>query len=163
MKLINFIKTILVTIVVFTFLTFPVQAELHSDTYIGNGRTFVNLDRYIVRGGKNYPLFYTSKEDVYAFSFDYVVAEMKNMESAETIARKYGVEVTAYNDLDIALFIADTPMAVMDLYKQLQTEPMIEYLELALFEAHPDMKKFVVEIPGLETPIGNPMLWFTKW
>lgn len=159
----NFLKTILATIFIFTSLSIPVQAELHSDTYIGNGRTFVNLNRHIVRGGKNYPLFYTSKEDVYAFSFDYVVAEMKNMEAAEIIAKKYGVEVTAYNDLDIALFIADNPMAVMDLYKQLQTEPMIEYLELALFEAHPNMKKFVVEIPGLETPIGNPMLWFTKW
>ena len=159
----NFIKNIFVLIFVSMLLTFPVQAELHSDTYIGNGRIFVNIKRDIVRGGKNYPLFYTAKEDVYAFSFDYVVAEMKNMEAAEGIAKKYGVEVTAYNDLNIALLIADTPMAVMDLYKKLQTEPMIAYLELALFEAHPDMKKFVVEIPGLETPIGNPMLWFTKW
>jgi len=159
----KFIKYITAIVFIFTLSTFSIQAELHSDTYIGNGRTFVNINRHIVRGGKDYPLFYTSKEDVYAFSFDYVVAEMKNMEAAETIAQKYGVEVTAYNDLDIALFIADSPMAVMDLYKQLQTEPMISYLELALFEAHPDMKKFVVEIPGLETPIGNPMLWFTKW
>ena len=157
------IKTIFASISLLMFINLPVQAELHSDTYIGNGRTFVNIKRDIVRGGKNYPLFYTSKEDVYAFSFDYVVAEMKNMAAAKNIAEKYGVEVTMYDDLDIALFIADTPMAVMDLYKQLQTEPMIEYLELALFEAHPDMKKFVVEIPGLETPIGNPMLWFTKW
>ena len=157
------IKTIFSSIFLLFLIQFPVQAELHTDTYLGNGRTFVNIKRDIVRGGKNYPLFYTAKEDVYAFSFDYVVAEMKNMESAEGIAEKYGVEVTTYNDLDIALFIADNPMAVMDLYKQLQTEPMIAYLELALFEAHPDMKKFVVEIPGLETPIGNPMLWFTKW
>jgi hypothetical protein len=159
----KFVKNIFSFVCIFTLLTFSAHAELHSDTYLGNGRTFVNIDRYIVRGGKNYPLFYTSKEDVYAFSFDYVVAEMKNMEAAEIIAKKYGVEVTAYNDLDIALFIADNPMAVMDLYKQLQTEPMISYLELALFEAHPDMKEFVVQIPGLETPIGNPMLWFTKW
>ena len=159
----KFIKYVIAVVFIFTLLTFSVQAELHSDIYIGNGRTFVNIKRDIVRGGKNYPLFYTAKEDVYAFSFDYVVAEMKNMEAAETIAKKYGVEVTAYNDLNIALFIADTPMAVMDLYKKLQTEPMIAYLELALFEAHPDMQKFVVEIPGLETPIGNPMLWFTKW
>ena len=159
----KFIKNVFAVVFIFTLLTFSVQAELHSDTYIGNGRTFVNIKRDIVRGGKNYPLFYTAKEDVYAFSFDYVVAEMKNMEAAESISKKYGVEVTAYNDLNIALFIADTPMAVMDLYKKLQTEPMIAYLELALFEAHPDMKKFVVEIPGLETPIGNPMLWFTKW
>ena len=157
------IKTIFSSIFLLFLIQFPVQAELHTDTYLGNGRTFVNINRHIVRGGKKYPLFYTSKEDVYAFSFDYVVAEMKNMEAAETIAKKYGVEVTMYHDLDIALFIADTPMAVMDLYKQLQTESMIEYLELALFEAHPDMKKFVVQIPGLETPIGNPMLWFTKW
>src|SRR6056300_994733 len=159
----TYIKSVFTAFCLSTMLAFSAQAELHSDTYIGNGRTFVHIDRHIVRGGKKYPLFYTSKEDVYAFSFDYVVAEMKNMEVAETIAKKYGVEVTMYHDLDIALFIADTPMAVMDLYKQLQTESMIEYLELALFEAHPDMKKFVVEIPGLETPIGNPMLWFTKW
>ena len=159
----TYIKSVFTAFCLSTMLAFSAQAELHSDTYIGNGRTFVNIDRHIVRGGKQYPVFYTSKEDVYAFSFDYVVAEMKNMEVAETIAKKYGVEVTMYHDLDIALFIADTPMAVMDLYKQLQTESMIEYLELALFEAHPDMKKFVVQIPGLETPIGNPMLWFTKW
>ena len=159
----KFIKYVFAVVFIFTLLTFSVQAELHSDIYIGNGRTFVNIKRDIVRGGKNYPLFYAAKEDVYAFSFDYVVAEMKNMEAAKNIAEKYGVEVTMYHDLDIALFIADTPMAVMDLYKQLQTEPMIVNLELALFEAHPDMKKFVVEIPGLETPIGNPMLWFTKW
>jgi len=25
------------------------------------------------------------------------------------------------------------------------------------------MKKFVVELPDVETPIGNKMLWFTKW
>ncbi len=159
----KYIRNIFVTLCMSAMLTFSAQAELHSDTYIGNGRTFVNIDRHIVRGGKQYPLFYTSKEDVYAFSFDYVVAEMKNMEEAQAIADKYGVEVTVYNDLRIALFITKSPMEVMDLYKQLQTEPMIEYLELALFEAHPDMKKFVVELPDVETPIGNKMLWFTKW
>tara|TARA_B100001093_G_scaffold520368_1_gene615133 strand:- start:12798 stop:13280 length:483 start_codon:yes stop_codon:yes gene_type:complete len=159
----KYIKSIFVMLCISTILAFSTQAELHSDTYIGNGRTFVNIVKHIERGGKKYPLFYTSKEDVYAFSFDYVVAEMKNMEKAEAIAKKYGVKLTAYNDLQIALFIADSPMEVMDLYKKLKTEPMIEYLELALFEAHPDMKKYVVKLPGVETPIGNVMLWFDKW
>jgi len=159
----KYIKSIFATFCLSVMLAFSAQAELHTDTYVGNGRTFVNIDRHIVRGGKQYPVFYTSKEDVYAFSFDYVVAEMKNMEEAQAIAKKYGVEVTTYDDLRIALFITKSPMEVMDLYKQLQAEPMIEYLELALFEAHPDMKKFVVELPDVETPMGNKMLWFTKW
>lgn len=160
MKIItNMIIAMFVTII----FSFSAYAELHSDTYIGNGRTFVNLDRSIMRGGKEYPVFYTSREDVYAFSFDYVVAEMKVMDYDKVIAQRHGVKFTSYNDLGITLFIADSPMEVMDLYKKLKAEPMITYTELALFEAHPDMKKFVVKLDDVETPIGNVMLWFTKW
>ena len=57
------IKTIFSSIFLLFLIQFPVQAELHTDTYLGNGRTFVNINRHIVRGGKKYPLFYTSKED----------------------------------------------------------------------------------------------------
>ena len=40
--------------------SFTAHAELHTNTFIGNGRTFVDLDRSILNGGKNYPVFYTS-------------------------------------------------------------------------------------------------------
>ena len=135
--------------------------EIHDNGYVGNGR--IHTKRPIMRGGVEYPVFYTSRDDVYAFSFDYVVAEMKNVYYDRQIAQRHGVRFTTYPDLDITLFIADSPMEVMELYEKLKDEPMISYHELALFEAHPDMKMGVVEVPDMESPIGNNMLWFTVW
>jgi len=154
----------LIIALVFSIITFSTaNAEIHDNGYVGNGRIFHDIERPIVRGGKTYPVFYTSKDDVYAFSFDYVVAEMKNIYYDRQIAQRHSVRFTTYPDLGITLFIADNPMEVMELYQALKNEPMIEYLELALFEAHPDMKMGVVELSDVESPIGNNMLWFTMW
>ena len=157
------IYSMIVAFFVTIIFSFTAHAELHTNTFIGNGRTFVDLNRSITRGGKEYPVFYTSKEDVFAFSFDYVVAEMRVMDADKDIATRLGVEYTSYNDLGITLFIAHSPMEVTELYKKLKDEPAIVYVELALFEAHPDMKKFVVVLDDVESPIGNKLLWFTEW
>ena len=159
----KFIKTFIVFIALLLTTASIANAETHDNGYVGNGRIFHDIERPIVRGGKTYPVFYTAKDDVYAFSFDYVVAEMKNIYYDRQIAQRHSVKFTTYPDLGITLFIADNPMEVMELYHALKDEPMIEYLELALFEAHPDMKMGTVKLSDMESPIGNEMLWFDLW
>ena len=159
----KYISGLLVALVMSVIMTSTASAEIHDNGYVGNGRVFHDIKRPIIRGGVEYPVFYTSRDDVYAFSFDYVVAEMKNIYYDRQIAQRHGVRFTTYPDLDITLFIADSPMEVMELYEKLKDEPMISYHELALFEAHPDMKMGVVELTDMESPIGNNMLWFTVW
>ena len=55
-----------------------IKATLHSDTVLGNGETWVDINRYITRGGTLLPLFYTSKNDLYAYPL-YTICELKEV------------------------------------------------------------------------------------
>ena len=74
----NYLKSLVLALMIILIMPFTAEAELHSDTVIGNGEEYVDLNRYIMRGGVLLPLFYTSKNDLYGYPI-HVICELKEV------------------------------------------------------------------------------------
>lgn len=145
------------------------KAELHSDTVILNHAEYVDIRRSLSRGGVLYPIYYTSKEDLYAYPVS-IACEMSNtyyddiFSVLEEQYKDYNLKATLYKDLGVTIYETRHPYALKDIYRDLDVLDMHNFCQLNGITQHPDMKwPFVVEIPGETSPAGNPMTWWTKW
>ncbi len=126
------------------------------EKFVANGRNFVYIDRFISRGKILYPIFYQVREDIYAYALPYVVVELKNIYYDVEIAKRLGVRYTTYADLGITLFEVDNPTQVTEIIRELEKEPMAEYVELALVEGF-----YEIDVPGIWND--KNIQWFDKW
>ena len=163
----HFLK-ILVMAVLTVFLFAPAaKAELHSDTVIGNGETFVDIDRAITRGGIIYPIFYTSRRDLYGYPL-YTICELKETYYDDVIALYKDIydfkEITVYDDLRIVIYENHFPFDVKASYREVKDAAHHEYCEIAMVTNDERMKfPYVVRIPDEVSPIGNDLYWWTEW
>jgi len=165
----HFLK-ILVMAVLTVFLFAPAaKAELHSDTVILNHAEYVDIRRSLSRGGVLYPIYYTSKEDLYAYPIS-IACEMSNtyyddmFPLLEEQYKDYELKATLYKDLGVTIYETRHPYALKDIYRDLDALAMHSYCQLNGVTNHPDMGlTYVVPIPGETSPAGNQMTWFTKF
>ena len=163
----SYLKILVIAALIFLFMPTSLKAELHSDTVIGNNAEWVDINRYITRGGVLLPLFYTSKQDLYGYPL-YVICELKEVHFKDVLdlyKDSYDFkEITVYDDLRIAIYETYFPFDVKEAYREVKDAQHHEYCEIALVTNDERMGwPLVVEIEDEKTPIGNPLFWFTKW
>ena len=144
-----------------------IKADLHTDTIIGNGEVYVDLNRYITRGGVLLPLFYTSKQDLYGYPI-HVICELKEMYYDDVLDLYKDMydfkDITVYDDLRIVIYETWFPYDIKEAYNEVKDADHHTYCEISLVTNHPDMgQTYVVEIPGELSPAGNPLMWWTKF
>lgn len=166
----SFIRILVMCVLApFLFMPIPAQAELHSDTVILNHAEYVDIRRSLSRGGVLYPIYYTSKEDLYAYPIS-IACEMSNtyyddlFSVLEEQYKDYELEATTYKDLGVTIYETKHPYALKEIYRDLDVLDMHSYCQLNGVTNHPDMGlTYVVEIPDEQSPAGNPMTWWTKF
>ena len=163
----NYLKSLVLALMIIFIMPFTAEAELHSDTVIGNGEEYVDLNRYIMRGGVLLPLFYTSKSDLYAYPL-YTICELKETYYGEIIDLYRDIydfkEITVYDDIRIVIYENFFPYDVKEAYREVKDAEHHSYCEIAMVTNHPDMGlTYVVPIPDETTPIGNQLYWWTKF
>ena len=160
---------ILVMTVLALFLLMPttIKAELHTNVVTLNHADYVNIDRTIERGGKTYPLYYTSREDLYAYAYGDVACEMENVYFEDVIGLLedlHDMEATTYDDLNVTIFETRGPMYVEDVYKAIKDHDAFRYCQINGVTNHPDMGgTYVTKIPDEVSPANNVLYWFTKF
>jgi hypothetical protein len=163
-----FFKILVLAVLTFLFMTVPTQAILHSNVVTLNHTDYVNIDRSIVRGGKTYPLYYSSREDLYAYAYGDIACEMENIyydEVVQLLEELHDMKATTYRDLNVTIFETKGPMYVENVYKAIKNHDAFQYCQLNGVTNHPDMGlTYVVPIDGDMGPQGiNQMYWFTKF
>ena len=162
----NYLKSLVLALMIIFIMPFTAEAELHSDTVIGNGEEYVDLNRYIMRGGVLLPLFYTSKSDLYAYPL-YTICELKEVYYSEVLdlyKELYDFEITVYDDLRIVIYETMFPYDTKEAYREVKDADHHEYCEIAMVTNHPDMGlTYVVPIPDELSPAGNQLYWWTKF
>lgn len=160
---------VLVMFVLALFLLMPtsIKAELHTDTVIGNNAEWVDIDRYITRGGVLLPLFYTSRQDLYGYPI-HVVCTLREVHFKDVIDLYKDLydfkDITVYDDLGVIIYETYFPYDIKKAYRQVKDADHHEYCEISMVTNHPDMgQTYVVEIPDEVSPAGNPLTWFTKF
>jgi len=158
---------VMAVLIVFSFMPTTINAELHSDTVLGNGEVYVDINRYITRGGTLLPIFYTSRRDLYGYPL-YVICELKEVPYKKFLVRlkhRYDFkDITVYDDLRIVIYENWFPHDVKEAYREVKDFEIHEYCEVALVTQDEKMGwPYVVEIPEEQSPAGNPLYWFTEW
>ena len=143
------------------------KAELHSDTVLGNGDTYVDIDRYITRGGVLLPIFYTSKNDLYGYPI-HVICILKETYYEDVIDLYKDLydfkDITVYDDLGVIIYETYFPYDLKEAYREVKDAQHHEYCEISMVTTDERMKfPYVVKIPDEQSPIGNDLYWFTKW
>ena len=164
----KFFSKILVMAVLTIFLM-PItsKAELHTDTVIGNGEVYVDIQRNITRGGVIYPIFYTSKNDLYGYPVN-VACTLREVHFKDVIDLYKDLydfkDITVYDDLGVIIYETYFPYDLKEAYREVKDAQHHEYCELSLVTQDERMGwPLVVEIPGEISPAGNPLYWWTKW
>jgi len=162
----HFLKILVMTVLTVFLFVPAAKAELHSDTVIGNGETFVDIDRTITRGGIIYPIFYTSRRDLYGYPI-HTICELKEIYYDDIIKlyeNLYSVKATVYDDLRIVIYESEFPYDIKQVYREVKDLQVHEYCEVSFVTNHPDMGlTYVTPIEGETSPAGNPMTWWTKF
>jgi hypothetical protein len=163
-----FIRILVMSVLtVFLFMPTTINAELHSDTVLGNGEVYVDIQRNITRGGALYPIFYTSKNDLYGYPI-HVICTLREVPYKKFLVRlkhRYDFkDITVYDDLRVVIYENWFPYDVKTTYREVKDFEIHEYCEISMVTNDERMKfPLVVEIPDETTPIGNKLFWFTKW
>ena len=163
----NYVKILVMAVLIVFFMTIPTKAEMHSDTVLGNGDTYVDIDRTITRGGIIYPIFYTSKNDLYGYPVN-VVCTLHEVHFKDVIDLYKDLydfkDITVYDDLGVIIYETYFPYDLKEAYREVKDAQHHEYCELSLVTQDERMGwPLVVEIPGEISPAGNPLYWWTKW
>ena len=160
---------ILVMTVLALFLLMPttIKATLHSDTVLGNGETWVDINRYITRAETLLPIFYTSKKDLYAYPL-YTICTLKETYYAEIFDLYKDMydfkEITIYDDLRVVIYETYFPYDTKDAYNEVKDAEHHDYCEIAMITNDEKMGwPYVVEIEDEKTPIGNRLFWWTPF
>jgi hypothetical protein len=164
----NYIKGLVIALVISIITMSPVYADIHTNVVTLNHAEYVNIDRTIVRGGKTYPLYYTSKEDLYAYVYGDVACEMNGIyynEIIKLLEDRHDIKATVYLDLDVTIFEAADPMLAEEVYKSIKDNFAFTYCQLNGVTNHPDMGlTYVVPIEGEMGPQDlNQLYWWTKF
>ena len=164
----NYLKSFVLALMIVFIMPFTAEAELHSNVVTLNHADYVNIDRTIERGGNTYPLYYTAREDLYAYAYGDVACEMENVYFEDVIGLLedlHDMEATTYDDLNVTIFETRGPMYVEDVYKAIKDHDAFRYCQINGVTNHPDMGlTYVVPIEGDMGPQGlNPLYWFTKF
>ena len=164
----NFIKGLITALVISIIMSSPVYAELHDNVVTLNHAEYVNIDRTITRGGKTYPLYYTSKEDLYAYVYGDVACEMNNIDYdkiVKSLEDRHDIIATVYDDLNVTIFEVKDPMLAEGVYKSIKDNFAFTYCQLNGVTNHPDMGlTYVVPIEGEMGPQDiNQLYWWTKF
>ncbi len=158
---------VMAVLTVFLFMPTTINAELHSDTVLGNGDTYVDINRYITRGGVLLPIFYTSKKDLYGYPVN-VVCTLKETYYEDVIDLYKDLydfkDITVYDDLRIVIYENYFPFDVKETYREVKDFEIHEYCEIAMVTTDERIGwPLVVRIPDEQSPAGNPLVWWTKW
>lgn len=163
----TYLKSFVLTLMIVLIMPFTAEAELHSDTVIGNGEEYVDIDRYIMRGGVLLPLFYTSKNDLYGYPI-HVICELKEVYYGDVIDLYKDLydfkDITVYDDLGVIIYETYFPYDVKEAYREVKDAEHHRYCEVSFVTNDERMgRTYTVEIPGETSPAGNPLYWFTKF
>lgn len=163
----NYVKILVMSVLIVLFMTIPTNAEMHSDKVLGNGEVYVDIQRNITRGGVLYPIFYTSKNDLYGYPI-HVICTLREMPYKKFLVRlkhRYDFkDITVYDDLRVVIYETHFPYDLKTAYNEVKDFEIHEYCEISMVTNDERMKfPLVVEIPDETTPIGNKLFWFTKW
>ena len=163
----HLLKSFVLILMIVLVMPFTSEAELHDNVVTINHTDYVNIDRTIVRGGKIYPLYYTSKDDLYAYTYGDIACEMRELyfdEIVKTLEERHDMIATVYKDLRVTIFETKDPMITEGIYKIIKNNFVFDFCQINGVTQHPDMGwPLVVKIPGEESPIGNDLYWWTKW
>ena len=163
----SFFRILVIAAMIFLIMPTTIKATLHSDTVLGNGETWVDINRYITRGGTLLPLFYTSKNDLYAYPL-YTICELKEVYYKDVLDLYKDMydfkSITIYDDLRIVIYENYFPYDVKNTYNEVKDADHHEYCEIAMVTNDERMKwPYVVEIEDEKTPIGNRLFWWTPF
>ena len=163
----NYLKSLVLAMMIILIMPFTAKAVLHSDTVIGNGEEYVDIDRYIMRGGVLLPIFYTSKSDLYAYPL-YTICELKEVYYAEVLDVYKDLydfkDITVYDDLRIVIYENYFPYDVKEAYREVKDFEIHEYCEIAMVTNDERMgRTYVVPIPDELSPAGNQLFWWTNF
>ena len=164
----TYLKSFVLILMIVLIMPFTAEAELHSNVVTLNHADYVNIDRTIIRGGVTYPLYYTSKEDLYAYAYGDIACEMANIYFEDVIGLLedlHDMEATTYDDLNVTIFETRGPMYVEEVYKRIKDLDAFAFCMLTGVTNHPDMGlTYVVPIEGDMGPQGlNTLYWFTPF
>ena len=163
----SYLRILVMLALIFLIMPTSLKAELHSNVVTLNHADYVNIDRTIERGGKIYPLYYTSKEDLYAYAYGDIACEMANVYYDEVIGLLedlHNMQATTYDDLNVTIFETKGPMYAEDVFKSIKDHDAFQYCQINGVTNSEELGwPFVVEIPDEQSPIGNKLMWFTEW
>jgi hypothetical protein len=163
----SFVRILVIAAMIFLIMPSTIKATLHSDTVIGNNAEWVDINRYITRGGVLLPLFYTSRSDRYGYPI-HVICELKEVYYKDVIDLYKDLydfkEITIYDDLRIVIYETYSPYDIKEAYREIKDLEVHSYCEVSLVENSEELGwPYVVEIPDEQSPIGNPLYWWTNW
>lgn len=163
----NYLKSLVLALMIVFIMPFTVEAELHSDTVIGNGEEYVDIQRSITRGGVILPIFYTSKRDLYGYPVN-VVCTLREVHFKDVIDLYKDLynfkDITVYDDLRVIIYETYFPYDIKQAYREVKDADHHEYCEVSFVTNDERMgRTYVVEIPDEVSPAGNPLYWFTKF
>ena len=163
----SYLKILVIAALIFLFMPTSLKAELHSDTVIGNGQEFVDINRYITRGGVLLPIFYTSKNDRYGYPI-HVICILKETYYEDVIDLYKDLydfkNITVYDDLGVIIYETRLPFDIKEAYRNVKDLEINEYCEISMVENAEELGwPFVVEIEDEQSPIGNKLFWWVKW
>ena len=163
----NYLKSLVLALMIVFIMPFTVEAELHSDTVIGNGEEYVDIQRSITRGGVILPIFYTSKRDLYGYPVN-VVCTLREVHFKDVIDLYKDLynfkDITVYDDLGVIIYETRFPYDLKEAYREVKDAQHHEVCEISMVDNSEELGwPFVVEIPGETSPAENPLFWWTKW
>ena len=163
----NYLKSLVLALMILLIMPFTAEAELHSDTVIGNGEEYVDIGHYISRGGVLLPLFYTSKRDLYGYPI-HVICILKETYYGDVIDLYKDLydfkDITVYDDLGVIIYETYFPYDIKEAYREVKDADHHEVCEISMVTNHPDMGgTYVTKIPDEVSPAGNPLYWFTSF
>ena len=163
----TYLRILVMLALIFLIMPSTIKATTHTDTVIGNDAEWVDINRYIMRGGVLLPIFYTSKQDLYGYPI-HVICELKETYYAEIFDLYKDMyefkEITIYDDIRIVIYETYFPYDIKEAYREIKDAEHHSYCEISMVTNHPDMgQTYVVEIPNEITPAGNPLTWWTKF
>ncbi len=158
---------VMAVLTVFLFMPTTINAELHSDTVIGNNAEWVDINRYITRGGVLLPLSYTSKQDLYGYPVN-VVCILKETYYEDVIDLYKDLydfkDITVYDDLGVIIYETLFPYDLKEAYREVKDAEHHEVCEISMVDNSEELGwPFVVEIEDEQSPIGNKLFWWVKW
>ena len=163
----SFFRILVMLAMIFLIMPTSLKAELHSNVVTLNHADYVNINRTIERGGKTYPLYYTSKEDLYAYAYGDIACEMANVYYDEIIGLLedlHNMQATTYDDLNVTIFETKGPMYVEDVYKSIKDHDAFKYCQInGVTNSELMGRTYVIPIKDMTSPLGFQLYWFTPF